>query len=580
MAVIGIDLGTTNSTAVVFRNGKVELIPNAFGEYLTPSVVSQEGKEIIVGKLAKERLVHFAKDTASLFKREMGNRTTIRLGKRKYLPEELSAIVVKQLIHDAEVYLQEKVEEIVISVPAYFNAKQRMATKKVGALLGVKVERLINEPSAAAIACREEEEDETFIVFDFGGGTLDVSVVDCFANVINICAIAGNNQLGGSDFDRAIANVFIQQTKLPFKNIDDLAGVHKNSLLQEAERVKLALQAHNEVLMHLNMHKLSYELKFTKDMLDACSVKIFDEIKRVIASAVKDSGFHAKEITGLILVGGSSYMPVVQEYLQDLLAVPIIGQVDMDLLVAKGLGTYIAIKQRKSEVASLVVTDVCPFSLSTAIQSDLPNGATLANVVIERNTVLPTSKSVNLVPAKLGQSNIDIEVYQGESFYAKQNLLLGHTNVKIPVNYELKEPFELRYSYDLNSMLFVEIHIQSTNEHYTFQVGEGDKLEMVKESQTLRQIKDISLKITQDPKRELLKERVLRLSEQANKHDRETLAEYWLNAERQLQDNNQSLRRQQEIIAKIQAVLDAYEARNGNENLDIFASSDSGEYLS
>ena len=183
--IIGIDLGTTNSLAAAFRNGKSELIPNAFGEYLTPSVVNvdEKGQNVTVGKIAKESLVTEPKLTAQLFKRKMGTQAKYRMGEKTFTPEELSAMVIKQLVSDAEVYLGEKVDEVVISVPAYFDALQRKATKMAGQMLGLKVDRLINEPSAAAIAYHRENIYETFVVFDFGGGTLDVSVVDCFENV-------------------------------------------------------------------------------------------------------------------------------------------------------------------------------------------------------------------------------------------------------------------------------------------------------------------------------------------------------------------------------------------------------------
>lgn len=580
MAIIGIDLGTTNSTAVVYKEGQVEFIPNAFGEYLTPSVVSKDGDSIIVGKIAKERLVHHADKTAALFKREMGNQTIIRLGKDKYTPEKLSAVVVQQLVADAEAYLQEKVEEIVISVPAYFNAKQRLATKKIGDLLGIKVERLINEPSAAAIACRDQEEDETFIVFDFGGGTLDVSVVDCFANVINICAIAGNNQLGGSDFDIAIANTFIQQSKFPAKTINDFVGANRNSLLYEAERVKLALQDQDEVWMRYHFHKRTYELLFTRDMLYTCAKPIFEKLKTVIGTAVKDSGFSAPEFTGVILVGGSSYMPVVQDYLRELLAIPIMTSPDMNLLVAKGLGTYIAIKERKEEVASLVVTDVCPFSLSTAVVSEIDPSVHLADVLIEKNTVLPTSKSLLLSPANLGQKHVNIQVYQGESAYAKYNMLLGTRHVDLPVNFDRPEMFTLTYSYDINSMLFVEVLVHSTQERSIFQVGESDYLEDVTSKQTLEQIKDISLKITRKPEIDLLEARILRVCEQASKQKSKHLIEYWMETEKELKSNGQSLRKQHQIIEQAHRVLDMYEKDNDLDRLDIFSDDDSKGFLS
>ncbi len=300
-SVIGIDLGTTNSIAVVFRNGEVEMIPNSFGEYLTPSVVTIENNELIVGKIARQKLVTSPENTTSLFKRDMGNDKKIKLGKKMYLPQELSALLLKQLIgkkmylpqelsalllkqliNDAEKYLNEKVEEVVISVPAYFNAKQRRATKLAGEIIGVKVDRLINEPSAAAIACHEEE-FETFIIFDFGGGTLDVSVVDCFENVVSICSIAGNNRLGGIDFDRAIAMYFCQQNKIDYNS---LIRAEKESLFLASERTKISLQNKDEAGMSMSIRGKSYSTKISNEVLALISKPILDEIREVIRRAV------------------------------------------------------------------------------------------------------------------------------------------------------------------------------------------------------------------------------------------------------------------------------------------------------
>ena len=239
--IIGIDLGTTNSLVAVWQDGESRLIPNAFGEYLTPSVVSiEEDGTIYVGKTAKERLASHPEDTASVFKRYMGTAKKYRLGKKEYRPEELSSFVLKKLKEDAERYLGEPVEEAIISVPAYFNDMGRNATKRAGLLAGLKVERIINEPSAAALACqnRKQEEDATILVFDFGGGTLDVSVVECFDNVIEILAVSGDNQLGGQDFDDAIVKYFLRHCEIDPKN---LTAQTRAILRSSAEKCKKEL---------------------------------------------------------------------------------------------------------------------------------------------------------------------------------------------------------------------------------------------------------------------------------------------------------------------------------------------------
>lgn len=567
MAVIGIDLGTTNSIAVVFRNGEVEMIPNSFGEYLTPSVVTIENKELIVGKIAKQKLVTNPENTTSLFKRDMGTNKTIKLGKNKYLPQELSALVLKQLINDAEKYLNEKVEEVVISVPAYFNAKQRRATKLAGEIIGVKVDRLINEPSAAAIACHEDE-FETFVVFDFGGGTLDVSVVDCFENVVSICSIAGNNQLGGIDFDKAIAMHFCQQNKIDYNS---LLRAEKESLFLAAERVKIALQDNEEATMSLSIRGKLYSVKITNEILSLISKPILDEIREVIRRAVKDSGFVPFDIDRMIMVGGSSYMPIVRDYLEKLLKIPVESAEDIDYMVAMGLGKYLGIKQRCSEVKDLVVTDICPFSLSTPIVNESDSSKPLAKVIIPKNTVLPSSRTVTLQAYRRGQNNISISVYQGEEMYENDNILLGHTKVKIPRNYKENEQFNITYSYDINSMLYVEVEIISTGEKSVFIIGDDKKLESIKEGNQLNAIKEISIKLNSNPEYEACIERARRIYKELSPELKRMLQERMESLEIMYKDCVNNIQKKRAIVEEMERLLDVFDSISEFNESDIFS---------
>ena len=567
MAVIGIDLGTTNSIAVVFRNGEVEMIPNSFGEYLTPSVVTIENNELIVGKIAKQKLVTNPENTTSLFKRDMGTNKTIKIGKNKYLPQELSALVLKQLINDAEKYLNEKVEEVVISVPAYFNAKQRRATKLAGEIIGVKVDRLINEPSAAAIACHEDE-FETFVVFDFGGGTLDVSVVDCFENVVSICSIAGNNQLGGIDFDKAIAMHFCQQNKIDYNS---LLRAEKESLFLAAERVKIALQDNEEATMSLSIRGKLYSVKITNEILSLISKPILDEIREVIRRAVKDSGFVPSDIDRMIMVGGSSYMPIVRDYLEKLLKIPVESAEDIDYMVAMGLGKYLGIKQRCSEVKDLVVTDICPFSLSTPIVNESDSSKPLAKVIIPKNTVLPSSRTVTLQAYRRGQNNISISVYQGEEMYENDNILLGHTKVKIPRNYKENEQFNITYSYDINSMLYVEVEIISTGEKSVFIIGDDKKLESIKEGNQLNAIKEISIKLNSNPEYEACIERARRIYKELSPELKRMLQERMESLEIMYKDCVNNIQKKREIVEEMDRLLDVFDSISEFNESDIFS---------
>lgn len=520
MTILGVDLGTTNSLAVVYKEGKPIRIPNAYGEYVTASAVSILDGKIVVGKLAKERLITHPECSASLFKRNMGSDVTYTLDRKEYDSATLSSFVVKQLIEDAQNYLHEEISEVVISVPAYFNARQRQDTKRIGELLGIKVERLINEPSAAAIACHMDDEYETFVVFDFGGGTLDVSVVDCFENVISINAISGNNHLGGTDFDRAMAEYFCLKNELNYNVLD---SSFQQSILRTCEQAKIKLSTQNVVevsLVHLNKN---YNCIFDENVLFNITHSLLESCKNVIGKAVKDSGFSASELDSLILVGGSSKMPVLQHYLSDALNIPVLKEEHMDSLVVLGLGKYIGIKQRDENIKDVVVTDICPFSLSTSTYNEQNPDLELSTVLIPKNSVLPTSKKMTLRTVHKGQTKVNISVFQGQAMYAKENLFLGQAFIHVPRNMHDYESFDLIYSYDINSMLYVEAIVHSTKEHYIFRVSKGDVLEKVDASVRLDSIKEVSLGLYQNNEVDALLARIERIYREVDEETQDYL---------------------------------------------------------
>lgn len=520
MTILGVDLGTTNSLAVVYKEGKPVRIPNAYGEYVTASAVSILDGKIVVGKLAKERLITHPECSASLFKRNMGSDVTYTLDRKEYDSATLSSFVVKQLIEDAQNYLHEEISEVVISVPAYFNARQRQDTKRIGELLGIKVERLINEPSAAAIACHMDDEYETFVVFDFGGGTLDVSVVDCFENVVSINAISGNNHLGGTDFDRAMAEYFCLKNELNYNVLD---SSFQQSILRTCEQAKIKLSTQNVVevsLVHLNKN---YNCIFDENVLFNITHSLLESCKNVIGKAVKDSGFSASELDSLILVGGSSKMPVLQHYLSDALNIPVLKEEHMDSLVVLGLGKYIGIKQRDENIKDVVVTDICPFSLSTSTYNEQNPDLELSTVLISKNSILPTSKKMTLRTVHKGQTKVNISVFQGQAMYAKENLFLGQAFIHVPRNMHDYESFDLIYSYDINSMLYVESVVHSTKEHYIFRVSKGDVLEKVDASVRLDSIKEVSLGLYQNNEVDALLARIERIYREVDEETQDYL---------------------------------------------------------
>lgn len=578
MTILGVDLGTTNSLAVVYKEGKPVLIPNAYGEYVTPSAVSILDGKIVVGKLAKERLITHPECSASLFKRNMGSDVTYTLDKKEYDSATLSSFVVKQLIEDAQNYLHESIDEVVISVPAYFNARQRQDTKRIGELLNVKVERLINEPSAAAIACHMDDEYETFVVFDFGGGTLDVSVVDCFENVISINAISGNNHLGGTDFDRAMAEYFCLKNGLNF-NVLDLS--FQQSIIRACEQAKIKLSTQSVVevsLVHLNKN---YNCIFDENVLFNITHSLLESCKNVIGKAVKDSGFSASELDSLILVGGSSQMPVLQHYLSAALNIPVLKEEHMDSLVALGLGKYIGIKQRDENIKDVVVTDICPFSLSTSTYNEQNLDLELSTVLIPKNSVLPTSKKMTLRTVHKGQTKVNISVFQGQAMYAKENLFLGQAFIHVPRNMRDYESFDLIYSYDINSMLYVEAIVHSTKEHYIFRVSNGDVLEKVDASIRLDSIKEVSLALYQNNEVDALLARIERIYQEVDEETQDYLMRLHADFTKDMQTLINNIQKRKRLINQVSSILDQIEACQDVDQLDIFnqEEDEEGEYL-
>lgn len=578
MTILGVDLGTTNSLAVVYKEGKPVLIPNAYGEYVTPSAVSILDGKIVVGKLAKERLITHPECSASLFKRNMGSDVTYTLDKKEYDSATLSSFVVKQMIEDAQNYLHEEISEVVISVPAYFNARQRQDTKRIGELLGIKVERLINEPSAAAIACHMDDEYETFVVFDFGGGTLDVSVVDCFENVISINAISGNNHLGGTDFDRAMAEYFCLKNGLNF-NVLDLS--FQQSIIRACEQAKIKLSRQSVVevsLVHLNKN---YNCIFDENVLFNTTHSLLESCKNVIGKAVKDSGFSASELDSLILVGGSSKMPVLQHYLSDALNIPVLKEENMDSLVALGLGKYIGIKQRDENIKDVVVTDICPFSLSTSTYNEQNPDLELSTVLIPKNSVLPTSKKMTLRTVHKGQTKVNISVFQGQAMYAKENLFLGQAFIHVPRNMRDYESFDLIYSYDINSMLYVEAIVRSTKEHYIFRVSKGDVLEKVDASIRLDSIKEVSLALYQNNEVDALLARIERIYQEVDEETQDYLMRLHAEFTKDMETLINNIQKRKHLIQQVSSFLDQIEACQDVERLDIFGQEEDeeGEYL-
>jgi len=534
MAILGIDLGTTNSLGAVYRNNRVELIPNAYGSYLTPSVVSVDGDKVLVGQIAKERLVTHPKFSMASFKKDMGTKAKYWLGSQFFTPEELSSFVVRSIVEDAKAYLQEEIEEVIISVPAYFHDKQRVATKNAGVLAGVPVKRIINEPSAAAMASYfETGKEQLFLVFDFGGGTLDVSIVECFDTMVEIISVAGDNRLGGDNFHEIMLASFIKEHGL---NKDKVKDKEKAILLRKAEECKRALTTEESANMTAEVGGKSYTSTYTNQRLLDESGLLLSKIKEVLAHALRDGGVSVQQIDAVVMVGGSSKMPLIQSYLQHLMKTTPFVTDNCDEMIARGLGLVCGVKARDEEVKDYILTDICPFTLGTGIHNEAdPNNCYMCSI-IPRNTVLPCSIVKRLYTVADNQAYVNIDIAQGEHAYVKDNITLDEINVPVPRNKKGQESVDVRYTYDINGILVVDVTVTSTGKNYTKVVSEN-----MSEAEIERKVKELeALKV--HPKdiseNRLMMERLQALFESASGESKQYILDYIKRFEAVLESQN------------------------------------------
>lgn len=523
MAIIGIDLGTTNSLACIYRDGRVELIPNELGEYKTSSAVSvlQDGT-VLVGAAAKERLVSHPEATAASFKIWMGTQKALTLGTQRFKPEELSAFVLRQLLEDARRYLGEDVEEAVISVPAYFNDDQRCATKLAAQLAGLTVKRLINEPSAAALYHRYSTQsgDSQMMIVDFGGGTLDVSIVDCFENIIEITAIAGDNRLGGDDIDRAIAAHFCKENGLTEERLEPSL---RASLYRQAETAKIALSSAPAAAISIQQGEEQYSLLLTVPLLRQLCEPVFQRVRSVISRAMKDRE-RARAIDDVILVGGSAQLPVFGDFLEELFGRRPQVAAKPDEIVALGVGLCAGIKERAEDLQDLVMTDVCPFSLGVATYSYRGDKTPHMAVLIPRSSMLPASHRGTFYTMYDNQRALRFEIYQGEGYFASENLKLGEVEVQVPPGPSGEQSATVTFTYDINGILHVSAQSSGGDYRDKLILNPNLHLSESEREKAMARINEIQLAAQGSQKEQLLLERALRLYEQAMGRRRELAA--------------------------------------------------------
>ncbi|MGN0974803.1 MAG: Hsp70 family protein [Gemmiger sp.] len=556
---IGIDLGTTNSLAAYFDGEKPVLVPNRLGEKLTPSVVSMdESGTVYVGRTAQARGALYPDQTAGVFKRAMGTDRDYALSGRHFHAEELSSLVLRSLKEDAEVFLGQPVEEAIISVPAYFNDRQRKATRRAGELAGLKVERIISEPTAAAIAygLGSSEKRCRFLVFDLGGGTLDVSILERYGSIMEVHAVAGDNFLGGEDFTGVLTQLFLQKTGT---DLHSLSGKEVFALRARAENAKLALSGGLMVVMSAVIGGQEISAAVTRAEYETACAPLLQRIRKPIERSLRDARLDPAQIDRIVLVGGASKAPVVRNFVTKLFGRPPETGVNPDEAIALGAALQCGIKNREQALREVVLTDVCPFTLGTTVVAYRGSEEERFSPIIERNTTIPVSRTQRFYTVHDDQSMVTVRILQGESRLPENDLELGRLEVPVPQRPAGQISIDVTYTYDVNALLEVEVLVNATGVKKRVLIrSEDSPLSREQAEARMKELAYLKINPREQEENKLLLFRGEQLYEQATGTVREETGRVLALFEREL--NSGDTARIERARAQLGAALDALEA--------------------
>jgi molecular chaperone HscC len=465
--IVGIDLGTTNSLISLWKDQQPALVANIHDSFLTPSVVGFDDEaQILVGQPAKERLVTHSQLTAAEFKRYMGSDKELSLGNKRFRPEELSSLVIRSLLDDAERACGERPTDAIVTVPAYFNDLQRKATQRAGELAGVKVIRLLNEPTAAALSygVHEKPGDAKLVIVDLGGGTFDVSIIDQFDSIIEILGSGGDNYLGGADFTQIVAGLIVAKLKelgVTQWQCDQAAPL----ITRQAEQTKQQLNRQRQVTVSIVIEEDQHQVEISAEDFKAAVKPLIRRIASPIIRTLRDTKLDLTEINDVVLVGGASRMQVFRDEIVRMFGRFPADTANPDEIVALGAGVLVGLEENDEHLQEVVLTDVMPFTLGVEISREDSQLGIVSGYyfpIIERNRHIPTSRVETVYTTYDGQKGIKVNVYQGESPVVKDNVYIGSLDVDVTPQPRGEEAVDIRFTYDVNGALEVEVTVHST----------------------------------------------------------------------------------------------------------------------
>ncbi|MBU2706030.1 Hsp70 family protein [Zooshikella marina] len=519
MADIGIDLGTTHSLIAVCENGEAKLIQNVHGDYLTPSIVSVDSNgNFLIGASARERLISHASETVHAFKRMAGTSKIWKLGKQTLRFEELSCLILKSLKADAENALNQQIDQAVISVPAYFNDTQRVATQNAAKLAGFTEVKLINEPTAASLVygLKDQSDDRKYLVLDLGGGTFDVSILEYFNGILEVRASAGDNYLGGEDFTQVIADWITKQC-----NELKVKSPTPSRLYQMAESAKRSLSKADNTSIQIDEDTT---LKLLSSMFESLATPLINRIRAPIVKAIQDAEIEPEELDDIVFIGGSTRMPIFHGFVTRLFKRFPRSSENPDHVVALGAAIQAGLLARSEGLEEVVMTDVMPYSMGIAVHNESELENPYFEPIIERNQTVPVSRVNRFYPVEKKQIEIRVDVFQGESRYTRNNINLGSAELHLSKNAEQRF-IDVRFTYDTNGILEVLVEAgHGRTQQLIFEQTPG-KLTPEEIQAALKKLEKIKVHPRDDEANRAILEKAERLYEQSIGERRDQVAE-------------------------------------------------------